>query len=70
MKRKGLSESEAVAQYSGHEPVDCRLPYVDMQSESSGERFRLFVERLEMPPGQEWGFSTYGLSRSVPLPAF
>ena len=70
MKRKGLSESEAMALYADHEPGECRLPYVDMRSESSGERFRLFVERLEVPPSHKWGFSSYGLSRSVPLPAF
>jgi CRISPR-associated endonuclease Csy4 len=70
MKRKGIDEAEARRRYAGYQMDTCRLPYVDMRSESSGDYFRVFVERLALDPSDRWRFSTYGLSRTVALPDF
>ncbi len=70
MRRHGLTEAQARQRYAGYRDQRCDLPYVDMRSESSGSRFRLFIERREVPPSDRWGFSTYGLSPHVPLPLF
>lgn len=70
MKRHGLSEGQATERYASYSRAECLLPYVDMRSESSDQRFRLFIDRRPAPPSDAWGFSTYGLSTDVPLPTF
>lgn len=70
IKRHGIEEAEARRRYEGYAMDRCRLPWVDMRSESSRHRFRLFIERIEMSETPAWGFSTYGLSRTVSLPIF
>lgn len=70
MKRHGIDEVEARKRYAGYRMDPCRLPWIDMRSESSKHRFRLFVERIDMAESSEWRFSTYGLSRRVGLPIF
>lgn len=70
MKRKGLSESEARELYATFEPRDPRLPYLNMRSHSTGQRFRLYVERQLAEEADAWCFSTYGLSRSSSVPEF
>ncbi|TWU62088.1 CRISPR-associated endonuclease Cas6/Csy4 [Crateriforma conspicua] len=70
MKRHRIDEAEARRRYSEYSMDRCRLPWVDMRSESSRHHFRLFIDRVEAPPTTEWGFSTYGLSRTVSLPIF
>lgn len=72
MRRKGISETEAAGMYGSFEPRYSRLPYVNMRSHSTGERFRLYVERQETAAIElvSWGFSTYGLSSRVAVPEF
>lgn len=70
MKRHAIDVAEARQRYAGYSMDRCKLPWVDMRSESSRNRFRLFIERIEMPASADWGFSTYGLSRTVGLPIF
>jgi CRISPR-associated endonuclease Csy4 len=70
MKRKGIDEVEARRRYANHQMDRCELPYLDMHSDSTGNRFRLFIERSPSPASDAWGFSTYGLSRTVPVPNF
>ena len=70
MKRHGIDEAEARRRYGEYTMDRCRLPWVDMRSESSRHHFRLFIDRTELPATSGWGFSTYGLSRTVSLPLF
>ncbi|MGB7344259.1 MAG: type I-F CRISPR-associated endoribonuclease Cas6/Csy4 [Pirellulaceae bacterium] len=70
MKRQGLSETQASELYRDFRPRHSRLPYVNMKSHSSGERFRLYIERQYVDPSDQWGFSTYGLSSQVAVPEF
>lgn len=71
MKRQGLSEAEVQERYATFRPRHCELPYVNLRSHSTGERFRLFVDRQDAAAATDaWGFSTYGLSAAVPVPHF
>ncbi|WP_417737412.1 type I-F CRISPR-associated endoribonuclease Cas6/Csy4 [Rosistilla oblonga] len=70
MKRKGISEAEARAQYASFEPHHSKLPYLNLRSHSTGERFRLYVQRQVVELGEPWLFSTYGLSASAGVPEF
>jgi len=70
MKRQEIDEAEARRRYGAYTMERCRLPWVDMRSESSRHQFRLFIDRIESPPTSGWAFSTYGLSRTVSLPLF
>lgn len=70
MKRHGIDEVETRRRYREYTMDRCRLPWVDMRSESSRHYFRLFIDRIEARATAGWQFSTYGLSRTVSLPIF
>lgn len=71
MKRHGLTESEALERIpaSARETLD--LPFVNLQSHSTGQPFRLFL-RLGPAQGQEQpgAFNAYGLSTAATVPWF
>lgn len=70
-KRSNRSEDEVRAQYQVFAEQQTKLPYVNMKSHSSDSPFRLFVQKQAMSPGDnEWQFSTYGLSSTIPVPDF
>lgn len=47
------------------------LPYVEIASRTTGQRFKLFIEHLEPKPSAVPGkFGTYGLSANVTVPWF
>tara|TARA_R110002072_G_scaffold86563_3_gene195290 strand:+ start:12796 stop:13467 length:672 start_codon:yes stop_codon:yes gene_type:complete len=72
MKRHGMTEAEAAAALEGFDPRSCRLPYLDMKSHSTDQRFRLYVERVTDVNSfdSNWSFSTYGLSSQAAVPEF
>lgn len=75
MKRHGESYDVASAHYRSMITEPTSLPYLDVQSQSTQGRFRLFVEKRlceEVSSDKEtkWGFSCYGLSTNVLLPDF
>ena len=71
MKRHGLDETQARERIldSAAEKVD--LPFVQLQSRSTGQTFRLFLsldpEQSAPTPGD---FNAYGLSRNATIPWF
>lgn len=71
MKRKGLDEAAAHEQIPDSAMRLTRLPWVEMRSQSSGQRFRLFIEHGPLQDSASPGrFSTYGLSASTTIPWF
>jgi CRISPR-associated endonuclease Csy4 len=71
MKRKGTSREEAERHFEGYSSRWCLLPYLDMRSHSQDACFRLFIRKDQVElPSERWGFSRYGLSRSVAVPDF
>ncbi|KAA1260529.1 CRISPR-associated endonuclease Cas6/Csy4 [Rubripirellula obstinata] len=70
MKRKGLDQATAQAEYATFKPRYSQLPYVNMRSHSTAQRFRLYIERSMAEAGEDWCFSTYGLSGTTAVPEF
>jgi CRISPR-associated endonuclease Csy4 len=71
MARKGISaeEAEQAIPDSAAERLD--LPYVVLNSQTTGQQFRLFVEHR--PPQEQAAsgpFSAYGLSPTATVPWF
>ncbi len=70
MRRQGMTLDQATEIYRDFQPRHSRLPFVNMKSHSTGERFRLYVERSDTDTLGQWGFSTYGLSAKSAVPEF
>ena len=71
MRRKGLTEEQAVARIPDNCAEVLQLPYVQMHSQSSGERFLLFVRHGPVQAAPAEGmFSAYGLSPTGTIPWF
>lgn len=71
MKRHGLNEEQAKERIPDSVQETLALPYVQLRSTSTGQRFPLFIEhghaRADAQPGH---FSTYGLSDGATVPWF
>jgi len=71
MKRKGISETDAQQQYATFQPRYTSLPFLNLHSHSTGQRFRLYVDRCDCQAATgEWSFTTYGLSSTTAVPLF
>jgi CRISPR-associated endonuclease Csy4 len=69
-KRENTSVEQALAALENFTEQSSDAPYVQINSLSSGERFRLFIGYVEVPEPVNAGFSTYGLSRQSSVPIF
>lgn len=69
-KRHGKTLEEALAQYESYEQKGCRLPYINMGSQTNGDHFRLFIEQQTKDQPQPGVFSCYGLSSGTTVPLF
>lgn len=71
MRRHGYDEAEALRRVPDAAAQRLENPYITLQSASTHQVFRLFIEHG--PPGQEphaGTFSTYGLSAETTIPWF
>ncbi len=70
-KRSNISFEEALAALNGFEEKRTDLPYIQMTSQETGQRFRLFIEQKSVDVSSiSKGFSCYGLSAEAALPKF
>lgn len=69
-KRKGETFQQALAHFEGLKEQNCRLPYINMVSQTNGQRFRLFIGMRLMEQPQEGFYSCYGLSNTTTVPLF
>lgn len=69
-RRSGKPASQIETELATFEERRLELPYIDLGSQSSGRRFRLFVRREESAESSLWRFSTYGLSSTTSVPSF
>ena len=71
MQRKGLTQEAAVAAIPDSAGERLKLPYVTLNSRSTGQQFRLFIQHSTIAsipsPGQ---FTSYGLSGTATIPWF
>ena len=71
MRRKGLTEEQAMAKIPDNCAEVLHLPYVQMRSQSTGERFLVFVRHGPIYAAPAEGlFSAYGLSPTGTIPWF
>lgn len=70
MKRKGGTLEEALAHYAGFNDQQSNLPFVNIQSLSKDERFRLFIDQDILDQAEGGEFNCYGLSKTATVPWF
>jgi len=69
-KRKGISFEEALTTYADMQEQTTKLPFVSLDSLSSGQRLKLFIQKESKSEYIEGRFSTYGLSKEATVPCF
>ena len=66
-KRNGISYEKAFKLMKTKKPR--RLPYVQLKSKTTQQKFSLFIEKIEAP-ACEGNFNAYGLSQQATVPEF
>jgi len=69
-RRKGIEFQQALQILDKHEEQRSRAPFINVTSQSSKQRFRLFILRREAAELMDAGFSSYGLSSVSTVPEF
>lgn len=70
-KRKGVSAEEANAYFKDRREQCSRAPFIFMESQSSGKRFPLLIQRQDIDNANTADqYSTYGLSSKNTVPIF
>ena len=69
-KHKNISEEEARSHYQKAEPKKLRLPFITLNSRSSGQRFLLFIKQSQQKISSRGEFNRYGLSQTATIPWF
>ena len=59
MKRHNISYSEALDKYSDFKPPETKLSYIVLDSDTSKQKYKMFIERKEY--NENYNFNTYGL---------
>lgn len=71
MARTGIGPEQAMRAIPDNTAEKLNLPYLTLASQSTGQRFRLFVEHLPIRDRPMAGrFSAYGLSSTATVPWF
>lgn len=71
IKRHGLTEEQVRQRIPDHAGKTTDLPFIDLRSQSSGQRFRLFIALGPIQDNAQTGtFNAYGLSREATVPWF
>lgn len=65
-----LTPAEAKERIAKTSSKKLRLPYVEITSSSTGQRFRLFIEQVPVTKPSPGKFSRYGLSLGATIPWF
>ncbi len=69
-KRKGETMQQAMEHFESFKEQLSKLPYINMASQTNGERFRLFIDTQLMEEPQIGLYSCYGLSNKTTVPLF
>lgn len=69
-KRHGESYEEALRHFAGYKAEQSRLPFIHMQSLSTNNTFKLFIEKTIAENPSDGVFSCYGLSNKTTVPIF
>ena len=69
-KRKDISFDQALEQLKGFNEQKIKAPYININSQSSGQKFRLFIIKEATEQPIEGSFNCYGLSLKATVPEF
>lgn len=70
-KRHDISEEEALVVYKDVAPQRLKLPFANITSQSTGQRFRLYIEQKKVDiQNPDATFNCYGLSSHASVPWF
>ncbi len=67
---KGTSYEQALLHYQSREEKMSKLPFINMKSQSTDNKFRLFIEKLDSENPVAGTFNSYGLSKTATVPWF
>jgi len=62
--------NQALSHFENFEEQRSNLLYINMTSQTNGQRFRLFIEKQVMEQPQTGLYSCYGLSNTTTVPLF
>lgn len=69
-KRKNISFDQALKQLKGFDEQKIKAPYININSQSSGQKFRLFIIKEAIKQPITGSFNCYGLSLKATVPEF
>jgi CRISPR-associated endonuclease Csy4 len=69
-KREGIEFEHALKILDGYEEQRVKTPFINITSQSSNQRFKLFILRQDASELINDGFSCYGLSSNSTVPEF
>lgn len=69
-RRKSISVEKALHYYDAYVEQRTKAPFIHLKSQSSDERFPLFIGYVEKEEASEKSFSCYGLSWQSTVPIF
>lgn len=69
-KRQGISFEEALLHFENFSEERVKLPYINMSSSSTSQRFKMFIGKADSLQPVNKGFNCYGLSSKSTVPEF
>lgn len=69
-KRHSVSLEQALEQYAKADVSLLELPFINLNSQSTGQRFSLFIQQAKQAQPAQGQFNAYGLSSTANLPWF
>lgn len=69
-KRKNETVAQALEYLNGFTDQTSKLPFINMNSVSRQQKFRLFIQREKVQEPVAGDFNTYGLSKTATVPCF
>jgi CRISPR-associated endonuclease Csy4 len=70
IRRCGVSAAEALRRLPDSKAQRLPLPYITLDSSSTGQRFLLFIDQHAVTQAVGGEFNSYGLSSSATLPSW
>ncbi len=69
-KRHNVTFNEALKYYENMEKKMLSLPFIKLQSLSTKQEMKIFIEKLTLEHPQKGSFNSYGLSSDATVPCF
>jgi CRISPR-associated endonuclease Csy4 len=70
IKRLNISYEQAINKYKNYKERLAKTPFINIQSQSTGKRFCLFIKKQKCSFPVYKKFGTYGLSKTSTVPEF